>query len=149
MKAEEKIMEGAARFLEEGEEILAAFVARPRGHTQTHAGVMGVGIRQQSKSREGAEAAGFALASPMALAITPRRLLSLELGAAAMGAGEVKQLLSAVPLSEVDSLKIKRLLVGKVVVVTVRDHEFKLEAGPGSNAKGVVEAFEAHRTAVA
>jgi hypothetical protein len=149
MKAEEKIVEGAGPYLEEGEEILAAFVARPRGWTQSQAGVRGVGLRQQAKSREGAEAANFELASPMALAITPRRLLSLKLGGAAVGAGEVQELVSAAPLSEVDSIKLKRLLVGKVVVVTVRGQEFKLEAGAGANAKGLVEAFDLHRTTVA
>ena len=152
MRSDEKIKEGARPFLEEGEEVLAAFVARPRGYTQTHAGSFGLGLRQQAKSREGAEAAEFQLASPMALAVTQRRLLSMSMGAqtgiGGIGGG-VKELLSAVPLSEVDSIEVKRLLLGKVVKVTVRGQEFKLEAGAGSDAKGVVEAFESHRTAVA
>ena len=151
MKAEEKIVQGAAPFLEEGETVLAAFVARPRRWTQMHAGSMVVGGSQQGKSISGAEAAGFELASPMALAVTGRRLLSLELGAAktGVGAGDVKRLVSAAPLSDVDSIKVKRLLLGKVVTVTVRGEEFKLEAGAGANAGGVAEAFERERSAVA
>ncbi|HEX2085822.1 MAG TPA: hypothetical protein VHF89_09080 [Solirubrobacteraceae bacterium] len=149
MSAEEKIAEGARPYLDEGEEILAAFVARPRGWTQSVAGARGLGRRQQAKAHEGAEAAEFELASPMALAITPRRLLSLELGTAAVGAGEVKRLVSAAPLAEVDSIKVKRLLMGKVVTVTVHGQEFKLEAGAGANAKGLAEAFERERGAVA
>jgi hypothetical protein len=142
VSAEDKIREGAQSYLEDGEELLAAFVARPRGWTQSHAGSMHVGGGQQGKALAGAEAAGFELASPMALAITNRRLLSLELGAAAVGAGSVKGLVSAVPLASVDSIKVKRLLMGRVVTVTVNGSEFKLEAGAGANANGVAEAFE-------
>jgi hypothetical protein len=89
------------------------------------------------------EAGGFELASPMALAITDRRLLSLGLGATpGMGmGGEVKTLVSEAPLEAVDSIEIKRLLMGKVMKVTVRGSELKLEAEAGANAKGVVEAF--------
>ena len=148
MSAEDKIREGARPFLEDGEEVVAAFVARPRGWTQTHAGAAGLGRGQQSKAQAGAEAAGFELASPMALAITQRRLLSFALGGAAVGAGDVKELVGAAPLSEVDSIKVKRLLMGKVVTVSVRGNEFKLEAGAGANAKGVAEAFgSAHAAA--
>ena len=151
MKAEEKITAGAQPFLEDGEDVLAAFVARPRGWTQTNAGAMHLGIHQQSKSRDGAADAGFELASPMALAVTQRRLLSLELGAAktGVGAGDVKRLVSAAPLSEVDAIKVKRLLIGRVVTVTVRGHEFKLETGAGANVSGLSEAFERERATVA
>jgi len=149
VKAEDKIREGVKPFLQEGEEFLAGFVARPRGWTQQNAGVRGLGASQAAKSAAGAEAAGFELASPMALAITDRRLLSLGLGATpGMGmGGEVKTLVSEAPLDAVDSIEIKRLLMGKVVKVTVRGSEFKLEAGAGANAKGVVEAFEQRRGA--
>jgi hypothetical protein len=149
VKAEEKIREGAKPFLQEGEEVLAGFVARPRGWTQQNAGVRGVGTSQAAKAAAGAEAGGFELASPMALAITDRRLLSLGLGATAgMGmGGDVKTLVSEAPLEAVDSIETKRLLMGKVVKVTIRGHEFKLEVGAGANAKGVVEAFEQRRGA--
>ena len=91
--------------------------------------------------------AGFELASPMALAITGHRLLSLQLGAAktGVGAGDVKGVVSAVPLSAVDELKVKRLLVGRVVTLVIRGQELKLESGAGANVKGVAEAFEAQR----
>ena len=147
MASEDKIREGARQFLEDGEEVLAAFVARPRGWTQSNAGSLHLGAHQQGKSREGAEAAGFALASPMALAITDRRLLSLSMGAqAGMGmGGGVKELVGEAPLSDVDAIKVKRLLLGKVVELQVRGESFKLEAGAGANVKGVAEAFERSR----
>ena len=79
----------------------------------------------------------------MALAITPTRLLSLSMGAqAGMGVGGgVKDLVGQARLSEVDSISLKRLLIGKVVEVTIRGQSFKLEVGAGANTKGVVDAF--------
>lgn len=147
MASEDKIREGASAFLEPGEEVLAGCVARPRGWTQSMAGSKMVGGRQVSQAAEAAEQAGFRLASPMAVAVTQRRLLSMEMGAqVGMGVGGgVKELLSAVPLREVDSIKVKRLLVGKVVEIAVQGHTFKLEVGAGANAKGLVEAFESSR----
>ena len=78
-KHEQKIKEGAKPFLEEGEEILAAFVARPRGWTQAAAGSANLGALQQGRALAAGEQAEFRLASPMALAITPSRLLSLKI----------------------------------------------------------------------
>jgi hypothetical protein len=149
VKSEEKVRESAKPFLEEGESVLAAFVARPRGWTQQMAGSRGLGTRQVANATAGAEAAEFQLASPMALAITERRLLSLEMGAqAGMGiGGGVKGLAGQAPLGAVDDIKVKRLLMGKVVTVTVRGHEFKLEVGAGANVKGLTEAFEQRRAA--
>ena len=148
MASEDKIREGARPFMEEGEEVLAAFVARPRGWTQAMAGSLQVGAHQQGQAHAGADAAGFELASPMALAITDRRLLSFSMGAqAGMGiGGGVKELVGQAPLADVGAIKVKRLLMGKVVELQVRGETFKLEAGAGANAKGVAEAFERSRT---
>jgi hypothetical protein len=141
--SEDKIREGARPFMEDGEEVLAAFVARPRGWTQAMAGSLHVGAHQQGQANAGADAAGFALASPMALAITDRRLLSFSMGAqAGMGVGGgVEELVGQAPLGDVGAIKVKRLLMGKIVELQVRGETFKLEAGAGANAKGVAEAF--------
>lgn len=158
-RAEAKIKEGAAPFLEPGEEVLAAMVARPRGWTQSTASAGGgalagaiggaLGGKKQRESVEGAEQAGFELASPMALAVTQRRLLSLKISSPiGLGiGGDVKELVSAVPVGEVDSIEVKRLAVGKTVTVTVRGVPFTLEVGAGANASGVAEAFEQARAA--
>lgn len=148
-RLEDKLKEGAGPFLEDGESVLAAFIARPRGWTQATAGSGLVGSKQQAKAREGAEQAGFELASPMALAVTQRRLLSLATGAPLPGGagGAVKELVSAVPLEAVDEIKVKRLLVGKVVTVTVQGTPFKLEVGAGADAKGLADAFAKAKTA--
>ena len=149
MRSEDKIRAGARPWLAEGEQVLAAFVARPRGWTQGVAGSIHAGAGQQGAAHAAAEAASFRLGSPMALAITDRRLLSLSMGAqVGMGVGGgVKDLLGQAPLSAVDAIEVKRLLVGKVVTVTIRGNSFKLEVGAGANTKGVVAAFEQRRLA--
>lgn len=156
-KAEKKIKDGAAQFLESGEEVLAAVVARPRGWTQSSAspgggaiaGAIGgaIGGKKQQQNVAAAQDAGFELASPMALAVTDRRLLSMKISSPiGLGiGGDVKELVSAVPLSEVDSIEVKRLAVGKTMTVTVRGTPFTLEVGAGANANGVAEAFSSRR----
>jgi hypothetical protein len=153
-RSEAKIKEGAAPFLEDGEEILAAIVARPRGWTQAGAsagggaaaGLIGgaLGGKKQKQNVEAAQESGFELASPMALAVTQQRLLSLAVTAPiGLGIGtKVKELVSAVPVGEVDSIEVKRLAVGKTVTVTIRGVPFVLEVGAGADAKGVAEALE-------
>src|SRR3954447_24876219 len=110
-KAEKKIKEGAAQFLEPGEEVLAAFVARPRGWTQSSAspgggaaaGLVGgaIGGKKQQQNVAAAEESGFEITSPMALAVSDKRLICfkisnpVELGIG----GDVKELMSAAPLS--------------------------------------------------
>ena len=153
-RAETKIKEGAAPFLEQGEEVVAAVVARPRGWTQATgsagggalAGAIGgaIGGKKQQQNIAAADEADFELASPMALAVTQRRLLSLKIGAPiGLGlGGAVKELVSAVPVSDVDSVEVKRLAVGKTITVTVKGTPFVLEVGAGANANGVAEAFQ-------
>jgi hypothetical protein len=146
-KQEQKVKEEAQRFLDEGEEIVAAVVARPRGWTQANAGSLMLGSSQQGKARGAAEAAGVQLASPMAVAITQRRLLTLELGAiAGFGkGGGVKELLSSVPVAEVDGIDVKRLALGKVIVLRIRGQEIKLEVNGAADAKGLQAALESAR----
>jgi len=153
-RAEVKIKEGAAPYLEQGEEVLAAMVARPRGWTQSSAspgggaaaGLIGgaLGGKKQQQNVAAAEESGFEITSPMALAVTDRRLICFKISnPVGLGiGGDVKELVSAAPLSEVDSIEIKRLAVGKTVTVTVRGTPFVLEVGAGANAKGVAEEFE-------
>lgn len=156
---ETKIKEGAAPYLEPGEDVLAAVVARPRGWTQSNASAGGgvaaamvgsaIGGKKQQQNVSAAEQAGFELASPMALAITQRRLLSLAIGAPiglGMG-GKVKDLVSAAPLDQVESIEVKRLAAGKTVTVTIRGVPFVLEVGAGANAKGIAEEFERMKSA--
>lgn len=153
-RAETKIKEGAGPFLEPGEEVLAGIHARPRGWTQASAsagggalaGVIGqtLGGKKQQKNIEAAADSGFELASPMALAVTDRRLLCFSVSnLVGMGmGGDVKELVSQAPLSDVDSMETKRLGVGRTLTVTVRGTPFVLEVGAGANTKGLVQEYE-------
>ena len=142
-----KVQRGARPFLPVGEEVVAAFVARPRGWTQSVAGGAAAGGASQGRAFAAGEAAGFRIASPMALAVTQRRLLVLRIGSPiGLGiGGDVKEIVSAVPLSEVNSIAMKRLLLGKIVTVTVRGARVILEANAAANAGGLIAAFNRAR----
>jgi len=105
-RQEDKIIDGVQSFLEDGEEVQGAIVARPRGWTQAMAGSLNLGAHQQGKAREGAKAAGFQLASPMALVLTQRRLLSFEIGSP-IGMGKDSR---GVDLESVDDLDERQLV---------------------------------------
>jgi hypothetical protein len=150
---EDKIKEQAKPYLEPGEHVLAAFITQPRGTNVAMAGGLApaaIGGRKVKEARSAAEAGGFQVTRPMALALTESRLVVFKVSQPiAMGkGGDVKDLVSAVPLSDVDSIEVKRLLVGKVVVVTVGGAAVKLEAGAGANVKGLAEGFARARALV-
>jgi len=153
MSYEDKIKEQARPYLQPGERVLGAFRARPRGATQASMGGLAgnvIGGRKASQQRRTAQDAGLQLASPMALTLTDKRLLVLRVSRPTVTGkgGDVKDLVSEVPLTDVDSIDVKRLLGGKVVTVTVRGSAFKLEAGVGENAKSVADGFAVAKTAV-
>jgi hypothetical protein len=143
-KQEDKIVEGVQPFMEAGEQVQGAIIARPRGWTQRMAGARELGVHQQRKARAGALEGGFELASPMALVLTQQRLLSFAISEPiGMGkGGEVKDLVSSAPIADVDSIEIKRLLLGKVVNVSVRGAPFKLEVNAKADAGGLADAFK-------
>jgi len=149
---EDKIKEQARSYLQPGEQILAAMIARTRGASMASAGSIAgnaIGGRKVVQQRRAAEDAGLKLTSPMALAMTDRRLLVLKISPIiGMGkGGDVKELVSDVPVADVDSIQIKRLLVGKVVTVTVRGTPVKLEVGATGDAKGVADGFARAKSA--
>ena len=143
---EAQLKEEARSMLEPGEEILAAVVAQPRGTGVSRApglGPQAIGSAWARKSKGGAEDVGLELTTPMALALSERRLLVFGLETSALGKPKgVKELLSSAPLEEVESISVKRLLVGKTIVVAMRSGEVKLEAGAGEDAKGLAAQFE-------
>jgi hypothetical protein len=150
---EDKVKEQAKPYLGPGERVLAALITQPRGTNVAMAGGLAptaIGGRKISAARRAAEAGGLQLTRPMALALTEGRLVVFKVSPPiAMGkGGDVKELVSAVPLGDVHSIEVKRLLVGKVVIVRVGGAAVKLEAGPGANAKGFAEEFARARAVV-
>jgi hypothetical protein len=148
---EGKIKEQARPYLEADEQALAAVIARPRGATTAGAGGLGagglgagaIGGSKVASQQRAADGAGLQLANPMALALTGSRLVVLAISTpiATGKGGDVKDLVSSAPLADVESIEVKRLLVGKTVTVTVRGASFKLEVGSGGDAKGLSEQF--------
>ena len=153
MSYEDKIKEQAQPYLRAGERVLAAFIARPRGATTAAVGGLGAGLaggRKIGEQNHAAQEAGLKLANPMALALTGSRLLVLSVSPPiALGkGGDVKDLVSQAPLADIESIAVKRLLVGKVVTVSVRGWQFKVEVGSGGDASGLAEEFTRVKAAV-
>jgi hypothetical protein len=140
----QKIEDGARPFLEEGEHVLAALVAAARGHTQAVAGSMNLGAHQQGRQHAAAGEAELKIASPMGVALTQRRLLTLRIGTPiGLGlGGKVKELMSAVSIDDIDSIEVNRLALGFTILLTVRGNTIKLEANAASGAPALAKAFD-------
>jgi hypothetical protein len=84
----------------------------------------------------------------MALAVTPRRVLTLKISSPFLGrGGEVKELLSAVPIESVDAVNVRRFGLAKRITVTVNGRNVELEGNVGATEFG--EAFEQAKAAAA
>lgn len=142
----DKFKAGAGPYLEPGEEVVSACIAQPKGRTRAAAGGGGVvremGLREQRASEAAGEEAGLQTAAPMALAVTNRRLATFKIGTPLpLGrGGDVKELLSAVPLTEVEAFEVKRVGMGQRLNVTVNGVVIALEAAAGG--KELHEAYE-------
>jgi hypothetical protein len=153
-KAMKKSIDG---YLEPGEDLLNVTIVQGKGMTKAlvGGGVLGqaaLGAVRDRKAR-GAEAAdpgaepGVKLANKMGLAVTPRRLLIFKAG----GAMTLKatELLTDVPIAEVDSITVGKGTLSKPVTVTVRGESFQVEAPKASNTDKLVSAYEEARQSAA
>jgi hypothetical protein len=141
----EKFKAGAQPFLEDGEEVLTAFIAQPKGRTLATAGgglvTNELGARKMGQAHEAAGEAGLVLGSPMALAISDRRILTFKISTPILGrGGDIKELLSAVPLHVVQDVQVKRFGMAKRITITVNDAEVQLESAAGADE--FLEAYQ-------
>lgn len=145
-KHEEAIKQEARDLLEPGEEILSALVVSPRGSSTAIAGGLAageIGARWSNKNRGAAEDAGLVVKRSCGLALTDRRLLTLDLAISMMGGiKEAREILSEVPIDRVDAMRSK----WNVLTVSAGGGEFKLECKPPA-AKAMVRAFDDVRAA--
>jgi hypothetical protein len=151
-RQEQKLLSGAEQFLEPGERAVAAITAQAKGVSQARGTAAGVGgvvgaaastLAKPGQEHEAAAAAGLEIASPMALVLTDRRLMTLKTGTSiglGMGGG-VKGLMSAVPLAEVESIETKRVGLAKRVELTVRGVVFNLECNVGASTDELATSF--------
>jgi hypothetical protein len=134
--------------LEPGEPVLGAMIANPKGSATSRAGGAAglIGHAQTGKVFANAKQVGLLLHTPMALVITNRRVLTVKIKISATGAvSEVKEILSAVPLSEIESMQVKRFGLGGILTITASGAgPIKLECRVGL-ARELVESFENSR----
>ena len=135
------------------EEILGAAWGKPRGSSTATAGagvIVGeIGARWAGKHRKGAEAVGIEIGNPGAVAITARNLVTMKVKVSAMGAiKEIVDVLSVVPLADVDSVEVKRMGLTGVMEITAGGGSFKLEGKPG-DMKELAEVFQRARDGAA
>jgi hypothetical protein len=114
------------------EDILAAAFAKPRGATTASVGAgvitSEIGARWAGKQRKGADAVGLELGNPGAVAVTPTNLLTMAVKVSFGGQiKDVTEVLSTVPLTDVDSIEVKRMGMAGVMEITAGGSSFKLE----------------------
>ena len=145
-KHEDSIREGAQGLLAPGEEILAALIVSPRGSNTAVVGGLAageIGARWSRKNSGGAEDVGLAIKRNCSLALTGRRLLTLDVAIGLTGAvKDVKELLGELPIERVDAMKSR----WNALTISAGETDFKLECKPPA-AKAMVRAFDAAKAA--
>jgi hypothetical protein len=144
-KHEDSIKQGAQGLLEPGEEIVAALVVSPRGSgTAAAPGLAAseIGARWSRRNTGKAEDVGLVVKRNSGLALTNRRLLTLDVAISFTGGiKEVKGVLSEIPIDRVEAMKSK----WNVLTIGAGETQFKLECKPPA-AKAMARAFEAEKT---
>ena len=137
-------------YLQPGEEVLSVMIVQGKGMTGWLAGggVAGQAVVGAIRDRkESARAAAddssegdVKLANKMGLAVTSERLLVFKAGGAVTL--KAKELLTEVPIGEVDSIEIGKGVITKPLTLTIRGEPFQVEAPKASNPNKLVSAFE-------
>ena len=142
-----KLEEGAASFLGDGERLEAIQPVRNKGAIDAAAfgGAIGAlaGAGGSSAEREAAAEVGINLGTFMAMAVTSERLLLLSVG----GVAKVKDLLGEIPLADVESITVSKVMLGarKRITVAARGGSFVLETPGRQRAEQLAEALERAR----
>ncbi len=146
---ESKFAEGAQPFLEGGEEVLASCIAQAKGFSRMAVSGMDLGKSEVARSSAAAGEGEVRVANPMALVLTNQHLLTLAI-TSPIGfgiGGTVKSLLSAIPLSELDSIQVKKIALRQNITLTVRGVEIPLETNAKADGPGLARQFERLKTA--
>jgi hypothetical protein len=140
-------------YLQDGEELRNVMIVQGKGMTKAllaggAIGAAAIGARRDRKG-QAAEGGGGAieLSSKMGLAITSQRLLVFKAGGAMTLSA--KEMLSGVPLADVDSIDVGKGMLTKPVTLTVSGESFQVEAPKAANTKEFVAAFEQAKAASA
>jgi hypothetical protein len=134
-------------YLEPGEELLNATIVQGKGLAKMTlaggvVGAMAVAARRDRKSAQAAADApegAVQMSSKMGIGVTTRRLLLFKAGGAMTLSA--KELLSAVPIAEVDSIEAGKGVMTKPISLTIRGESFQVEAPRAANTDNLVAAF--------
>ena len=140
---EKKFSEGVQPFLNDGERVLASCIAQAKGFSRMMVSGLDLGKREVGRSTAAAEAGEVKVANPMALVLTDRRLLTVRISSPigfGIG-GNVKELLSAISLDDVDSIQVKKIALRQNITITIRGVEIPLETNAKANAGGLADEF--------
>jgi hypothetical protein len=132
-------------YLQEGEELLNVMIVQGKGMTKAllaggAIGATAIGAMRDRKGKAEGGGGAIELSSKMGLAITSRRLLVFKAGGAVTLSA--KEMLSGVPLADVDSVDVGKGVLTKPVTLTVSGESFQVEAPKAANTKEFVAAFE-------
>jgi hypothetical protein len=133
------------------DELLGAAFAKPRGATTAAVGgglvTNEIGARWAGKQQKGAGTVAIKLGNPGAVAVTATSLVTMQVGVSMGGQiKEVKEVLSTVPLADVDSVEVKRMGLAGVMVITAGGASFKLE-GKVNDMREFAAAFDRAKAA--
>ena len=133
-------------FLESGEEVLAVVLGQAKGSGKAMmlGGVAGQAIHQARQRRQGDEPeAAVKLSGRMGVVVTDRRLLIFK------GGGQLttkaKELLTAVPIDEVQAIEVGKGTVTKPITITVGGESYVLEAPRAQPSDDLPRALEQAR----
>ncbi len=131
------------------EPVLGAAFAKPRGATTAGIGggviVGAIGGKKVGDQIDGATSAGIVLGNPGAIAVTATSLVTMQVKVSMMGQiKEVTEVLSTVPLAEIDSLEVKRMGAAGVMEISAHGNSFKLE-GKAGDMKEFASTYERAR----
>jgi hypothetical protein len=150
-RQQQRLADGADGLLEPGERVVASLVAQAAGAGQSRTargaigGVVGTLVadamhKPTEAAHQAAAEEGIVLRSPMGVVLTDRRILTLQIDG--LGKGNVKELLSALPIDAVDSIECKAVgLLGSRVMLTIRGSVVNLECNSRSEAKEFAASF--------
>jgi hypothetical protein len=141
---EKAMTKSIGAYLQPGEELLSATIVQGKGlgKVALAGGVFTAMAVASSRDRKAAAEGGEAeikLSSKMGLAITTRRLMLFKAGGSMTLSA--KELLTEVPIGDVDSIDIGKGVVTKPVTITVRGEAFQIEAPRAANTDSVLSAF--------
>jgi hypothetical protein len=141
---EKKFAEGVQPFLEDGENVVASCIAQAKGFSRMMVSGMQLGKGEVKGASGAAAAAEVKVDNPMALVLTDRQLLTVKISAPiGLGiGGSVKDVLTAIPITQVDAIKVKRIALRQNITIVVHGVEIPLEANAKANAGGLAEEFD-------